>query len=533
MKYSIKGYMEFVKGFYKDMSKPRRILFTLLCICLSFYISAVTFLAYSEIHVASLLLFFIYAFVFFNLLVFFCHKLKNKYIKVNAEKSKLNKRTFFFCSLICFVILFVTFLAYFPGGISPDNVSQWKQIQSFEFDNWHPVFHTFLMYLTTRIVNSYPFVIFVQIVFFSIAMAYLLSTLESWGFSKKVLMTVELFVVLNPLVRNLLMYGWKDAALTIFLMFLFSFVTNIYFTDGLWLSRMRNVVLLSVLTAFATLVRHNAFFYTLPLVLFIVLFYFKKSKKAIFLPAAVLAIYFLVVGPFYNMLNVTKPDNVFSESVGIPMTIMGDVMKKNKDVLPEKTRNFLLDIAPAEKWEEVYECGNYNSIKFESMHQEVIDNISVREFFEMTLDTIKRDPENSFLAVRELTGFVWKVSGEGARINVVTNGEEIGYTYKNTFINRFCMFFVRIVDMAINIPVMETIFALFGVQMLVLMMVGLFSIQRNGAKTLMFVIPNLAYNLGTMLLLCGKDYRFFHFNLVLTTSACLVMLARQADVIKD
>ena len=151
----------------------------------------------------------------------------------------------------------------------------------------------------------------------------------------------------------------------------------------------------------------------------------------------------------------------------------------------------------------------------------------------MTLDTIKRDPENSFLAVRELTGFVWKVSGEGARINVVTNGEEIGYTYKNTFINRFCMFFVRIVDMAINIPVMETIFALFGVQMLVLMMVGLFSIQRNGAKTLMFVIPNLAYNLGTMLLLCGKDYRFFHFNLVLTTSACLVMLARQADVIKD
>ena len=246
-------------------------------------------------------------------------------------------------------------------------------------------------------------------------MGYLLSTLESWGFSKKVLMTVELFVVLNPLVRNLLMYGWKDAALTIFLMFLFSFVTNIYFTDGLWLSRMRNVVLLSVLTAFATLVRHNAFFYTLPLVLFIVLFYFKKSKKAIFLPAAVLAIYFLVVGPFYNMLNVTKPDNVFSESVGIPMTIMGDVMKKNMEVLPEKTRNFLLDIAPAEKWEEVYECGNYNSIKFESMHQEVVNNISAREFFVMTLDTIKRDPENSFLAVRELTGFVWKVSAGRVR----------------------------------------------------------------------------------------------------------------------
>lgn len=99
--------MEFVKGFYKDMSKPRRILFTLLCICLSFYISAVTFLAYSEIHVASLLLF-IYAFVFFNLLVFFCHKLKNKYIKVNAEKSKLNKELSFllidlFCHPVCYI----------------------------------------------------------------------------------------------------------------------------------------------------------------------------------------------------------------------------------------------------------------------------------------------------------------------------------------------------------------------------------------------------------------------------------------------
>lgn len=528
MKCLVMGYVSFMKEFLMDMAKPRKVLVTLLCICLSFYISAVTFLAYSDIHIASIPLFFSYSFVFFNLLVFFCIKFKDIHIRINREKAKINKKTFFFCSLLCFVLLFITYLAYFPGGISPDNISQWKQVQSFKFDNWHPVFHTFLIYLTTRIVNSYAFFIFVQILFFSLAMGYMISNLESWGFPRKVLIVTELYIVFNPLVRNLLMYGWKDAAMTIFLMFAFSHVVNVFLSDGLWLHKLSNVVALSVLIAFATLVRHNAFFFTLPLVFLIIIFYFGKTKMVLLVPGIVIAIYFLVIGPFYNLLNVTKPDNVFSESTGIPMTIMGDVMKKNREVLSEKTRNFLLEIAPEEKWDDVYECGDYNSIKFDSNHQGVLNNVPVREFLQMTLDTIKRDPKNSFIAVRELTSFVWKINGDGARISVITHGDEIGYTYKNTQLNKIAMFFVRMADTAINIPIMDTIFALLGVQMLLLMMTGLLAVYRNGGKALMLVLPSVAYNLGTMLLLCGKDYRFFHFNFVLTITACLVMLARQA-----
>ena len=69
-----------------------------------------------------------------------------------------------------------------------------------------------------------------------------------------------------------------------------------------------------------------------------------------------------------------------------------------------------------------------------------------------------------------------------------------------------------------------------GLHMLLLLLTGVFSINRNlGAKALVLFIPSVAYNLGTMLLLSGPDYRFFHFNTVITLPLIVVLLARSAE----
>jgi hypothetical protein len=64
--------------------------------------------------------------------------------------------------------------------------------------------------------------------------------------------------------------------------------------------------------------------------------------------------------------------------------------------------------------------------------------------------------------------------------------------------------------------------------MFALLIFGILSFYRNGIKALFIVVPSIAYNLGTMLLLCGNiDVRFFHFNVVITLPLVLVLLAKQ------
>jgi hypothetical protein len=65
--------------------------------------------------------------------------------------------------------------------------------------------------------------------------------------------------------------------------------------------------------------------------------------------------------------------------------------------------------------------------------------------------------------------------------------------------------------------------------MLALMLFGIVSFSRNGASALLLVVPSAAYNLGTMLLLCGADIRFFHFNVVITLPLVLALLSKRDD----
>ncbi|MFR5855814.1 MAG: hypothetical protein ACLUE8_16645 [Lachnospiraceae bacterium] len=69
-------------------------------------------------------------------------------------------------ALALFVLGFA-FLGCYPGGVSYDAANQWEQAQSGQFNNWHPVFHTLLIWLVTRVYNHYSFAVLVQIVCFA------------------------------------------------------------------------------------------------------------------------------------------------------------------------------------------------------------------------------------------------------------------------------------------------------------------------------------------------------------------------------
>ncbi|MDR0673529.1 MAG: hypothetical protein LBF93_07700 [Zoogloeaceae bacterium] len=518
-------------GFYTGLRKGQRRLFVLYNLFLSAYSVFVIYISHSEMLFASerktyfVFFFSILLFLFvYNLIVFICSRYRSAVISATGKKSTLKKETVLLFGGACFFILLVSFVASFPGGISPDTENQWLQVHNGRFDDWHPVIHTLLIWLVTRIIDHYAFVCFVQITVFSIGVGLLIATLESWGFGRKHVLTAGLFIILNPYTMNIMMYLWKDSALTVLIVFIAIMMINIYFSQGAWFSKWRNAMLFALAVGLASIVRHNGFFFTLPLSVLVLFLYSRQTIKA---PAAVvltMAFVFLVKVPLYSALNVTYPHNFYQESVGIPMTILGDALIKKSHALPPKAKEFLNTLATDEEWRKNYVPGNYNSIKFTFNASDRIKAVPPRIFLKWVLQTYTNAKRESFSAVCNVTDIVWKIERGGS--GFITPPP----AYANNIISRALHIgFIGYFVFCLMIPVISWLFTNTGLLMLLLLLGGIFSLRRNGANALFLLVPSVCYNLGTMLLLCGPDVRFFHFNVVITLPLLFVLLAERNE----
>jgi hypothetical protein len=458
--------------------------------------------------------------IVYNAVILFCSKYNLPCTGYPKTQKKKRKETVVLFSALCFLILLLALAASFPGMSSPDTEDQWAQVQKFAFNDAHPAIHTLLIWLATRIINHYAFVVFVQITVFSIGVGYLIATLESWGFSIKILLVTGLLIILNPYTIGIMMFLWKDLALTILLLYATIMTVNIYYSKGAWFSNGINVVLFALITGLASIIRHNGFFFTVPLYLIIVFLYSGKNKKALVSLVLAALVVFLIKSPLYNTLKVKKPNNNYPESVGIPMTILSDVLVKNPQRLPQDAKSFLNKIASDEEWHEKYVPGNYNSAKWSfNPSGNLVKYVPPETLLKWVLQTCINARYEAFHAICEVTSTVWIMG----RIN----GISLVFSGKGNIITRVLNFLFRgYIGLSLSLPVISLLFSNLGTLMLLLLIIGIFSLSRNGTNILLLVVPSVVYNLGTMLLLCGNDFRFFHFNFVMILPLLFVLLSK-------
>ncbi len=186
-----------------------------------------------------------------------------------------------FCLL--FIITFAFYMMYFgaqyPGGMSPDTVSQYSQALSGDYSDWHPVLHT-LIFFTFPLSTGHRLglIVFLQLVYFCMAFSYLVMTLFKNGCSGKIIGLLCVYVWVNPYLATYLMYPWKDIGLTIFATLLVAYYIQIVISKGKWLDSNTNIVLFAVVSVISGYMRHNAILFVLPMIL-IVLFYVVKERK--------------------------------------------------------------------------------------------------------------------------------------------------------------------------------------------------------------------------------------------------------------
>ena len=380
-------------------SKAHRAWFFLCAVCLAFYGAYVLYLSQSGfltdgVQTAAAVCWFLLlsAGLFFAFL-WGCPRLRPA---SSRENPRFDLPVFFGSAALALFVLGFAFLSCYPGGVSYDAANQWQQAQSGQFNNWHPVFHTLLIWLVTRVYQHYGFVVLVQIAGFSLALGYAAASVRRTGAPRWLCLSCAGLAALMDPVRNTMMYVGKDNAMTIGCLLLFGQTVQLIRTRGAWLSKIRNALCFGLALAFTTLVRQNGFLLTLPLGVLAIGCYFRRQKKGILTGAlCCLGCLVLIQGGLYSQLDIVYPDNTLEEAVGLPMTLLCNARQQEPGLLDGETRAFLNSLADEEGWQNTYRRSDYNSIKF-TFFREKIQYRTAAELLSMAARTAAADPRLAF-----------------------------------------------------------------------------------------------------------------------------------------
>ena len=188
-------------------------------------------------------------------------------------------------STLTFGYLLVWLTAFLPGGFPPDCVDQYKQVLTGSYNNWHPVLQTWLFFWIPWQIFHHPAgFAFFQIILFSLSVAYLYRVLCRRGCPAWFLIISWLFLATNPQTAKTMMFPWKDSALTIAALVIFTQLIEIFETEGTWLCKWHHFFSFTGMCFLATSFRHNAILLTAPVYILLFLFQ-KKHRKTVALSA--------------------------------------------------------------------------------------------------------------------------------------------------------------------------------------------------------------------------------------------------------
>lgn len=468
----------------------------------------------------------------------FLNKLCNFICRQWNFKEKPSKKECIIWFIAVFTIslsvLLVYYYAFFPGALaSGDPRSQLLQATNKTYNDWHPFIHTLLFYIIPmKIFRAKEVIVFLQLLYFSLGFSYLIMTIRKFGCFKSICAICVIFVILVPITGNILMYPFKDCGLAIFSMVSVSHYINIVMTKNKWLEKKSNIFVCSLFWALTVLMRHNAILFIFPIIIAVSITGRKNKKRITALILCFVSFLLLCKGPLYKFYNVEKPSRRLVESVGICMTIMGNVVTNYPESMDSEVLDFLYRVSPKETWERSYVPGSFNYVKRNSSTDlTVIEKEGLKNILKYTVKTFKSSLIYSIQGFFKATGMVWQLSGdltwaepEYSYIDpfLSMSDSEISLnTEKQQSVRTALSYWKTTVDKSLLRYPANCI----GYFNLVLIALALTGIKKwRDLLCLLHAMPLLCYNFGTALLLTGFDWRFFYLNFPIFIPAVFLLI---------
>lgn len=438
------------------------------------------------------------------------------------ESNRL-ERLLHFAQYFLVALLFfgIWLFAYWPGGFSPDSVVQGGQVVSGRYSDWHPVVYTLVAYaLPYKVFGSFDLAAMMQVVEISLCVAYLSSTLEmiggrAWGWGS------VLFISINPGICSAMTYPWKDVAFAGLAALLLSFSLRTFVSRGLWLQSPFHATLFVVTVVFTTLVRHNAILFTAPVMLSALILL--RKKMSIVLVVCTIVALLVVKGPLYCLMNVENPGSRASETLGLPMTILGNCMHESPDALDAETRDFLTSVLPESTWREDWKLSNgYNSVKYKDANNSAIDEAGPIAILSMTARSFISCNGPATRGLTALPRIV--VDPDGPFYNVVPGqvaDNDLGFSSSH---HRMVEGAVSSWSTIVRSGFLKYGFLSTGLMLLVPFVIAVGRWRHPMPSQVLLFSGVYTYAFGTAILLTGADHRFFTVVLMLAPAMVCVSL---------
>lgn len=276
--------------------------------------------------------------LFHQLLLIFISKYKR--IRLFEKGRPFSIKLFTLLSLMFLLIMLPFFLMNYPAVMTPDSISQYRQVVGLEnYSNHHPWLHTMLFklfydigyFISGNIYVGIACYTFFQMIIMAVSESYVLTSLYELGLKKKWCMVLILLFVLYPYHLLYSVTIWKDiifsASVLVFSLTLFR-MYQAFINEGNLYRTVREKVLFLISGFVMCMFRHNGL-YAFILTSFIIVFVLRKKCKSFLLYIGIILIScFIIKGPVMNAAYVTPGE--FAYKVCIPLQQIGRVIANGR-----------------------------------------------------------------------------------------------------------------------------------------------------------------------------------------------------------
>lgn len=421
-----------------------------------------------------------------------------------------------------FIVFMVYLLAFYPGLMSMDATRQWGQIVRFSFGDWHPVFHTFMEYLITRVWFSPAAIAVVQAGMFSFAIAAAMHQFDKMGLNRKLLLILTAIFTFNPVNGIFSITILKDTPFNASVVFLTVLLVKIFYTDGKWIRPIHNKILLIVTLICTAMFRHNGLAPMIATIFILLIVYRKYWKGVLSVAIATGIIIFAIQGPFYQFLKV-KPSNDYQPLV-LSVIQISAIAHFNGNVSPPE-KAFLSKLTSWEDWTNGY--NKYTSLgvtKSKSYDwQKFHDNKT--EYIKTWISLVFKNPGIATQAYLARTNMIWQiVSPSDLKLSVGMQVQK--NKYKITMKPKLPQVkFVLSKTAALTAKnQLNWLFWRPAIYMYFIFLISFLIIKRKNFKALTVFVPVLANTAGLALITTSSQPRYFYATVLVAPIALLLYL---------
>lgn len=329
-----------------------------------------------------------------------------------SKVEYVNRKRILFYVIPILTVYSIYFISFYPANMSPDSMDQWAQTHGGVFNNWHPTYHTLLLWIFYSIWSSPAIVSIFQILFMSLTFGYILYYLEKLGLDRRLCLLLMIIIAFNPVNGMMSITLWKDIPFAVMSLILVVMLFKVYKSNYAWFYVKRNLIFFVFVLINVGLLRHNGIVTVIGVSIVLLALYLKQFKKNILIISIVFISIILVKGPIFQLLNVVPAPPHFT--LAFQLHQVGTMLHKNVQ-LDSNAKKYFEEILPIEKWkgeDNVYVYSKYsaNYLLFHpSMNpQNIIDDKIL--FIKNWMMLVISNPSIAFDDWRSITSLVWRIS---------------------------------------------------------------------------------------------------------------------------